>query len=81
MEPYEACDEIIALVFGRGCDPAQLCDRPGAPPGSGVTLAALRADLGVRLGGRALREALAIVDASEATDAAWRAREAIRGMR
>jgi len=81
MESNEACSEIITLVFARGCDPAQLCDRAGAPPGSGVTLAALRAELELRLGGRALREALIVVDASEADDAAWRAREAIRRMR
>lgn len=77
----ENLDDVIALVFGRGCDPAQLCDRPGGPASSGVTLAALREELAARLGGRALREALAVVDASEADDAAWRAAVAVRAMR
>lgn len=52
------CDEIISLVFGHGCDPAMVCDRAGRPE-IGVTLADVRAELTRRLGGRALREALA----------------------
>jgi hypothetical protein len=72
-------DDIILLI-GRGCDPAQLCDRPGRPV-SGVTLDDVRDELRRRLGGRALREALARVDASEASDRAWRRAEAVRAMR
>lgn len=53
----ERLDDIILLI-GRGCDPAQLCDRPGRPV-SGVTLDDVRDELRRRLGGRALREALA----------------------
>ena len=75
----ERLDDIILLI-GRGCDPAQLCDRPGRPV-SGVTLDDVRDELRRRLGGRALREALARVDASEESDRAWRRSVAVRAMR
>lgn len=75
----ERLDDVL-LLLSRGCDPVQLCDRPGRPV-SGVTLADVRDEFRRRLGGRALREALARLDASEADDRAWQRAQAIRGMR
>lgn len=72
-------DDVIALVFGAGCDAAQLC------PASGVTLADVRDELARRLSGRALRAALDVLAADVADDAARtaarRRAEAIRAMR
>ena len=72
-------DDVIALIYGAGCDTTQLC------PASGVTLADVRDELARRLSGRALRAALDVLATDVADDAARtaarRRAEAIRAMR